>query len=280
MSIQRISDPRIRVVPSVDLETFIATLSGEPEVPENVLKFMKRNTKNKQIFSDEIPATTYTKVEQQLLADMNRDATKFDQVGVEYLIEDGELVDTTLIDDDAKTLTLDDLKWLNQVLVERRRKDSKFNVFLHELLAESKMILPKNEIEPRNPQLEARCVKLREQQAQWEYKKMTKGVDNSRRRLPEDTISYQMKQLNSQLIAVAQFIFSVLAGFAFGFIGIELLIGDLDFGFRLLLGIIIALIIALAEIYFLAKKLNEDDTITDSLKKDGVPLPENKFKFE
>lgn len=48
------------------------------------------------------------------------------------------------------------------------------------------------------------------------------------------------------------------AGFAFGFIGIELLVGNLDFGFRLLLGIICALIIALAEIYFLAKKLNEE----------------------
>lgn len=55
-----------------------------------------------------------------------------------------------------------------------------------------------------------------------------------------------------------QFIFSVAAGFAFGFIGIELLVGNLDFGFRLLLGIICALTIALAEIYFLAKKLNEE----------------------
>lgn len=67
-----------------------------------------------------------------------------------------------------------------------------------------------------------------------------------------------MKQIDKQLVAVAQFIFSVIAGFAFGFIGVELLIGDLDFGFRLLLGIICALIIALAEIYFLALKLNEN----------------------
>ena len=58
-----------------------------------------------------------------------------------------------------------------------------------------------------------------------------------------------------------QFIFSVAAGFAFGFIGVQLILGNLDFGFRLLLGIICALIIALAEIYFLAKKLNEIDTI-------------------
>lgn len=69
--------------------------------------------------------------------------------------------------------------------------------------------------------------------------------------------------MNRQLIAVAQFIFSVAAGFAFGFIGIELIIGNLDFGFRLLLGIIIALVIALAEIYFLAKRLNEDTVDKD-----------------
>lgn len=67
-----------------------------------------------------------------------------------------------------------------------------------------------------------------------------------------------MKQIDRQLIAVLQFIFSVVAGFAFGFIGVELIVGNLDFGFRLLLGIICALVIALAEIYFLAKKLNED----------------------
>lgn len=67
-----------------------------------------------------------------------------------------------------------------------------------------------------------------------------------------------MKQINKQLIAVAQFIFSVSAGFAFGFIGVQLIVGNLDFGFRLLLGIICSLVIALAEIYFLAMKLNED----------------------
>lgn len=71
-------------------------------------------------------------------------------------------------------------------------------------------------------------------------------------------VLFLVKQINRQLIAVLQFLFSVAAGFAFGFIGIELIVGDLDFGFRLLLGIICALIIALAEIYFLAKKLNEE----------------------
>ncbi|RZF36104.1 hypothetical protein LSTR_LSTR015829, partial [Laodelphax striatellus] len=68
-----------------------------------------------------------------------------------------------------------------------------------------------------------------------------------------------VKQINRQLIAVLQFVVSVVAGFAFGFLGVELIVGNLDVGFRLLLGVICALVIALAEIYFLAKKLAEDD---------------------
>lgn len=60
-----------------------------------------------------------------------------------------------------------------------------------------------------------------------------------------------------------QFIFSVVAGFVFGFFGLQLIFGSLDFGFRLLLGVIFALIVALAEIYFLAKKLTEYDDAID-----------------
>lgn len=71
-------------------------------------------------------------------------------------------------------------------------------------------------------------------------------------------MNFSVKLINKQLIGVVQLIFSVAAGFAFGFIGVELIVGNLDFGFRLLLGIICALIIALAEIYFLAKQLNEN----------------------
>ena len=82
-----------------------------------------------------------------------------------------------------------------------------------------------------------------------------------------------VKQINRQLIAVAQFVFSVLAGFVFGFIGIELMFGNLDFGFRLLLGVMFALIIALAEIYFLAKKLSEDLPSAQTSSAQSVNLP-------
>lgn len=188
-------------------------------------------------------------------------------------------------------LTLADLIWLNTLLTTRRRNGSADSdgVYLHQLLAGSKLSLPRNEIQERDPALEARCVRLRLEQDARVYNAMTKNVDSSRRQLPDDTIAYQskstvamrtskfpnlciyapvllsrrtVKSMNKQMIAVAQFLFSVAAGFAFGFIGVELLIGNLDFGFRLLLGIICALVIALAEIYFLAKQLNEEYDIS------------------
>lgn len=64
--------------------------------------------------------------------------------------------------------------------------------------------------------------------------------------------------LNTHIVAIVQFIVSVGAGFTFGFLGVQLMVGSLDFGFRLLLGVACALIIALAEIYFLAKKISEE----------------------
>ncbi|KAI5712445.1 hypothetical protein M8J76_003550 [Diaphorina citri] len=147
-------------------------------------------------------------------------------------------------------VSIEDIKWLHTNVVEGLA-----DVYLHELISDEDIVLPEPEVLPRNPELEARIQRLKVQQMEREYKNMTKNVDSVRVNHPEDTI---INQINRQLIAVVQFIVSVGAGFTFGFIGVELIVGDLDFGFRLLLGVICALIIALAEIYFLAKKLADD----------------------
>lgn len=47
------------------------------------------------------------------------------------------------------------------------------------------------------------------------------------------------------------------------------MVGNLDFGFRLLLGVMCALVIALAEIYFLAKKLNEELCVPETVQLGG-----------
>lgn len=66
-----------------------------------------------------------------------------------------------------------------------------------------------------------------------------------------------MKLINAQLVEIVSFVITVFAGFAFGFTGINYMIGPLDLGVRALLGVIIALVVAVAELYFLARILGD-----------------------
>ncbi|KAJ6641269.1 Transmembrane protein [Pseudolycoriella hygida] len=283
MSKVSIKDPSIKLKPSEKLIEFIVTLRDEIELPENLWKIIEnQGGKSGQITTEEVAKPTFSKDEINVLNDLPKiESEEFSLNGLSLDFDDsGEESDEDIVSLNSKpasksqilkqkrlqkekqrarlTINLNDVKWLNKKLTEKRNVDADFDVYLNELLSGSRLMLPKNEILERNPELEARCVRLRLEQEARVYNAMTKNVDSSRTKLPEDTISYQIKQINRQLIAVAQFIFSIAAGFAFGFIGVELIVGNLDFGFRLMLGIFCALIIALAEIYFLAKKLNED----------------------
>ncbi|KAG4067746.1 hypothetical protein HA402_005518 [Bradysia odoriphaga] len=282
MSKGAIKDPSIKLKPSEQLIDFMVSLSDEVELPENVWKFIEtRGGKVGKITTAEVAKPSFSKEEIKLLNDLPKtENTEFNLADLAIDSDESDDEDENIENLNSKpmsksqaakqkrlqkekersklTINLNDIKWLNNKLVEKRSADSDFNLYLNELLKGSRLVLPQNEILERNPELEARCVRLRLEQEARMYNAMTKNVDSSRTKLPEDTISYQMKQINRQLIAVAQFLFSIAAGFAFGFIGVELMIGDLDFGFRLLLGILCALVIALAEIYFLAKKLNEE----------------------
>lgn len=90
------------------------------------------------------------------------------------------------------TLKIEDLRWLSRYLGEYR-KITREKVYLHELFDNSDVILPSPEITPRNPELEARIKKLREQQNAREYREMTKSIDSVRKHLPDDSIAYQSK---------------------------------------------------------------------------------------
>lgn len=275
MSKLPIKDPRVRIVPSAALRTFIKThLSREPNLPEAVAslckeKSVKGNTNN---LSDDRPVE-FTAAEKVFLRGVNN--ATIEEIDLDLVSpydEDVQEDSNQVRRDDSSTLRLSDLKWLNEALNRLRKREDKLDVpYLHEFMQDCQLLLPENEQMERNAELEARCQKLRKEQEAREYEAMTRNVDNVRKHMPQDTIAFQMKQINRQLIAVAQFIFSVAAGFAFGFIGIELIVGQLDFGFRLLLGIMISLIVALAEIYFLAKKLNEDYEVPPNMHPSLVP---------
>lgn len=275
MSLLPIKDSRIKVIPSKTLETFVKThLSRELNLPEAIKSLCIENIANEErkstINCSSNTPVDFTETQKVFLRKVNNEniaETDFDAVCALNFEKDGTT--TKLPCYGLPALLLNDLKWIKEAL-DRLRK-TKDIPYLHEFMQECTLVLPENDQLLRNAVLEARCQKLRKEQEAREYEAMTRNVDNVRTHMPQDTIASQMKQINRQLIAVAQFIFSVAAGFAFGFIGIELIVGQLDFGFRLLLGIIIALIVALAEIYFLAKKLNEDYEIPKNLHPSLVP---------
>lgn len=229
MSKGSIKDPSISLKPSTKLVEFIKTLDDPSvDLPENLLKVYRAFTKDaeqRNIYQQPIPICTYSEDEQKLLNKL-RDNTG-DNANIEKCLKSlsVEFSDEESSDDDdddekvpadektkaigknkarqmrAKqrekdlsklTLNLIDLKWLHQYLIKERETD-KSTSYLHELIEGSKLILPQNEIIVRNPELEARCQKLRREQEEERYRKMTKNVDCSRTRDPDDTISYQSK---------------------------------------------------------------------------------------
>lgn len=297
MSLLPIKDPCIRLIPSEAFRKCIAEhFSREPNLPETIQTMCKNKrignmTKTKIAEDDHIQ---FTKKEIKFITEQASEKALHNQDFREFFTDvekkNSQRGAANKHPSCSLTLSLIDLKWLHKAFIPLRLADP--NVpYLHELIQDCELFLPQNEILERNVELEARCEKLRKEQEAREYERMTRNVDNVRTHMPQDTIAFQMKQINRQLIAVAQFIFSVAAGFAFGFIGIELIVGQLDFGFRLLLGIMIALVIALAEIYFLAKKLNEEydiavqSTILEASKGkakvlESVPSPDSNVSMD
>jgi len=149
-------------------------------------------------------------------------------------------------------------------------------VYLHELMNDSELMIPNLVIPERNPELEKRVQALRRILAEKEYQRMVQNVSVGNRFKAEDTIGHQMKLMNTGLIGVFQFIISIAAAFFFGFIGIEAFGGlSLDLAVRLLLGIVFALVVGLAELYFLAVNLSISESPTIGItppKKEGHHL--------
>lgn len=278
-----ITDAQILYKPSKDLLKFIRTLKVDDDsIPNGVSNIITTKSKKKIEKSDveDIKVRKGYSDYPSVLTSSDLDYLNSLQANLDDDVDfEKEPAECTERKPGDKLLNFEDLTWLHKYIEEQNKeRDEKDRVYFHKLFQGTEIILPKNEEIERSEELEARCVKLRNQQSNREYKMMTKNVDNTRKHLPEDTISYQMKEINAQLIAVFQFVVSVLTGFLFGFLGIELMIGSQDFGFRLLLGIIGGLIVALAELYFLAKKLNEN--VDELYSSTAITSNHNNSKFK
>jgi hypothetical protein len=73
----------------------------------------------------------------------------------------------------SSELELGDVTW---VFEHMRKNDDKTRHF-HEIMSGCEMVLPQPKFPPRNPELEARVQRLRKEQEDREYKRMTQNVD-------------------------------------------------------------------------------------------------------
>ncbi|CAG5114914.1 unnamed protein product [Candidula unifasciata] len=123
-------------------------------------------------------------------------------------------------------------------------------IFLHEIIKDAEF-MPQTVSPPtRNPQLEARIQKLRIEQENKEYRRMTRNVNQK----VQTTFTFQeeVKAMNRQLIMMINFLITVAAGFAFGYKGIEMMVGKV-FAMQMMSGLIVALIVFFVDLYFLLR---------------------------
>jgi len=150
-------------------------------------------------------------------------------------------------------ITNSDVKWIGNYI--KKNPDGKN--YLHEMMKGCVIELPSPPSPPpRSAELEERIKRLRKENEQRQYEQMVMNVTGSLRN-KEESFAAELKVLNSQLLEIVGFALSLFAGFLFGFVGINYMVGPLDLGFRFLLGVVIALIVAVAELYFLARVLGD-----------------------
>lgn len=215
-------DTKLKIFPSHTLQKFLETVVGD-DIPTNIVKFTKNEDRTQiknDIQTEKSGPVQLTDKDCENLNNIKNIVNKFksEHSSIEEpdkhsnirsedknkeksskpIIEENSEIGTEEGMVEARTgpyLLTSDIDWLFSHLVMRRTNGEKDIPFLHVLLEGSYIETPQNKVLKRNPDLEARCVKLRAQQEAREYRQMTKSVDNVRMRFPEDSISYQCKYL-------------------------------------------------------------------------------------
>lgn len=201
MSKLPIKDPSVKIIPAPAFRKLVSSrFSRDPLLPQAIQNICKNNLSKCTSRIEEEPGkpVEFSEEEREFLKDQNeknlpKKSDLDDVENDEPEKEPEEILKTAPVQKtNTLTLSLNDLKWLHQAL-NRLRKDDPEVPYLHELMQDCEIILPENEIQERNPELEARCQKLRKQQEAKEYEAMTRNVDNVRTLMPQDTIAYQSK---------------------------------------------------------------------------------------
>ncbi|XP_073232757.1 transmembrane protein 199-like [Porites lutea] len=141
------------------------------------------------------------------------------------------------------------VKQLWECLRGNTDKDSK--LYLHELLAGSEVYVEPLKLPERSPELIARLKKLKAEQERAEYDRMVSNVDRKWHQSNGMQLGQEVRSVSKQLASIINFLLSIMATFAFGFIASQYAFPSI--AMRVIIGIVLAFIVAIAELYFMAR---------------------------
>jgi len=150
-------------------------------------------------------------------------------------------------------------KYISASILLDAYKLSDKDKYLHEILAGSDLFVPAY-IEPeRNPELNERIERLKAQQANREYDEMTKNVNLNRLYATKPTESFlpDMRSVQGQIITIANVFLTIGGAFVFGYKAIEYASPTKNFTLQISFGLFCAFIVAIADLYFLFKRLHK-----------------------
>lgn len=149
-------------------------------------------------------------------------------------------------------------KYIPASVLAIAHKLSDKGTYLHELLTGCDLFVPAYVAPERNPELQARVERLQAEQANREYDDMTKNVSSNRlySKRQAESMMPDMRSMQGQLITVANVFLTIGGAFFFGFKAVEYSTGVKNFPLQISFGLLCAFIVAIADLYFLFKRLN------------------------
>jgi hypothetical protein len=150
-------------------------------------------------------------------------------------------------------------KYISASILFNAYKLSDKEKYFHEILAGSDLFVPAYHEPERNPELNERIERLKAEQANREYDEMTKNVNCNRLGFNKSTDSFlpDMKSVKGQLITIANVFLTIGAAFVFGYKAIEYSTETKNFVLQISFGLFCAFLVAIADLYFLFKRLNK-----------------------
>ncbi|KAJ1186332.1 hypothetical protein NDU88_003114 [Pleurodeles waltl] len=183
---------------------------------------------------------------------------RFKQVTRDLLGSNGPQLSPEIRSEIEEALSGDRLGLVSFRALRELRKtlqDSGSPVYLHELLEDSQIHLPEVEKPLRNPELVARLEKIKANLANEEYKKMTRNINNkelSRHGTLAD-LGRQVRSVKAVVVTIFNFMITLAATFACTYLGSQYIFTDS--AARVLLAVIAASIVGLAELYVLVRTM-------------------------